>query len=72
MRWSYLIPRLMIVALIWAFFAFGFDPALRYGATETLQAVTGAKADVGEVVTEFFPPRVTVDSFALADRSKPG
>ena len=72
MRWSYLIPRLIIVGLIWAFFAFGFDPALRYGATQTLQSVTGAKADIRQLTTGFFPPRMSIDGVALASARKPG
>lgn len=72
MRWSYLIPRLVIVALIWAFVTFGLDPSLKYAARESLQAVTGAKADIGEFETGFFPPRISVRSVALADKDKPG
>jgi len=34
---------LFIVAIVWAFFAFGFDPLLRYSATQTLQSVTGKR-----------------------------
>ncbi len=49
MRWTYVIPRLVIVALIWAFMAFGFDPLLRYSAIQSLQAVTGAKVDIASV-----------------------
>ncbi|MCR9198507.1 MAG: TIGR03545 family protein [Planctomycetaceae bacterium] len=72
MRWSYLLPRLFIVAIVWAFFAFGFDPLLRYSATQTLQSVTGAKVDVRQLDTQFFPPMLTVSDVQLADRSKPG
>lgn len=72
MRWSYLIPRLVIVALIWAFVTFGLDPSLKYAAKESLQAVTGAKADIGAFETGFFPPRISVRSVALADKDKPG
>ena len=66
MRWTYVIPRLIIVALIWAFMAFGFDPLLRYSAIHSLQAVTGAKVDIRSVRTEFFPPRFSIDAAALA------
>lgn len=72
MRWSYLLPRLIIVAMVWAFFAFGFDPLLRYSATETLQSITGARADVKELRTTFFPPTLSVSDVQLADRSQPG
>lgn len=72
MRWGYLIPRLIIVGIIWAFMVFGFDPLLHYSATETLQSVTGAKADIEELSTGFFPPRAGVRRVALASASKPG
>jgi uncharacterized protein (TIGR03545 family) len=72
MRWTYVIPRLIIVGLIWAFMAFGFDPLLRYSAVQSLQAVTGAKVDIGAVRTGFFPPRFSIDAAALASHRKPG
>lgn len=72
MRWGYLIPRLIIVGIIWAFMAFGFDPLLRYSARESLQAMIGAKADIHQVETGFFPPVATVDKVALASAKKPG
>ena len=72
MRWTYVIPRLIIVGLIWAFMAFGFDPLLRYSATQSLQAVTGAKVDIDSVQTGFFPPRFSVNSAALASHRRPG
>lgn len=72
MRWTYLISRIFIVALVWGFVAFGLDPLLRYSSIQALQAVTGAKADVGTVRTKFFPPTVTVQNVALASASRPG
>ncbi len=72
MRWTYVIPRLIIVGLIWAFMAFGFDPLLRYSATQSLQAVTGAKVDIGSVKTGFFPPRFSINDAALASQRRPG
>lgn len=72
MRWSYLIPRLIILGLIWAFFAFAFDPLIRYSAVQSLQAVTGARADVPVLQTGFFPPRVVIEDVALASHRKPG
>ncbi len=72
MRLTYVIPRLIIVGMIWAFMAFGFDPLLRYSATQSLQAVTGAKVDIGSVRTGFFPPRFSVSGAALANHRRPG
>ena len=72
MRWTYLLSRILIVALVWGFIAFGVDPLLRYSSVQTLQSVTGAKADVGEVITTFFPPSVTVRGLGLASARRPG
>ncbi len=72
MRWSYLIPRLIILGILWAFMAFGFDPLLRYSAIQTAQSVTGARADIPDLQTGFFPPRMFVSSVALASQKKPG
>jgi len=71
-RWSWLIPRLIIVALIWSVFAFGLDPWLRYTAVESTQAITGAKADIGAVTTGLFPPTFNLGKVALASVSSPG
>ena len=72
MRWTYIIPRLIIIGLIWGFFAFGFDPLLRYSAQSSVEAVTGAKADIPHFQTGFFPPRVSISNVALASRRRPG
>ena len=72
MRWSYLLPRLILVAIVWAFFAFGFDPLLRYSATQTLQSITGAKVDVAELRTGFFPPVLEIQGVQMADHAQPG
>ncbi len=66
MRWTYLISRLLVVGLVWAFVAFGMDPLLRFSAVQTLQTVTGAKADVGNLSTTFFPPSVSIRNLAVA------
>jgi len=71
-RWTWLIPRLILVAFIWSAFAFGLDPWLRYTAVESAQAITGAKADIGTLTTEFFPPALNIGNAALASVSSPG
>ena len=72
MRWTYIIPRLILVTMLWAFVAFGVDPLLRSSSVLALQAVTGAKADIGSLRTQFFPPSVTLDRVALASAGRPG
>ncbi|MFO1001402.1 MAG: TIGR03545 family protein [Planctomycetaceae bacterium] len=72
MRWTYLISRLLIVGSVWAFIAFGMDPLLRYSSIQALQTATGARADLGELKTSFFPPSVSVSNVALASARRPG
>ena len=45
-RWSYIVTRGLVVACVWALFAFAFDPLVRFGAVQSAQAVVGAKVDV--------------------------
>lgn len=71
-RWSYIITRGLVVACVWAFFAFAFDPLIRFGAVQSAQAVVGAKVDVEEFSTQFFPPRLNIAGVAVANRDKPG
>ncbi len=72
MRWTYLISRLLIVGTVWAFVAFGMDPLLRYSSVQALQTATGARADLGQLRTSFFPPAVTLSNVALASARRPG
>ncbi len=72
MRWTYLITRLLVVALVWGFVTYGLDPLIRYSSVQALQTATGAKADVGDLKTSFFPPSVTVSNLALASARRPG
>ena len=57
----------MIVLLLWVFRQWGMDPLLRYSAVRTLQAMLGARADIGELTTELYPPRLVLRHVALAD-----
>ncbi|MEX0700773.1 MAG: TIGR03545 family protein [Planctomycetales bacterium] len=67
MRWSYLLPRLVVAAAVWAFFAFAFDPLLRRGAVAAAEAALGTKVDVAELGTWFFPPAVSLSGVQVAD-----
>ncbi|MHC4878502.1 MAG: TIGR03545 family protein [Planctomycetota bacterium] len=71
-RWGYLISRGTIIALVWAFFAFLFDPLLRMGAITAGQQAAQAKVDIEGLDTELFPPRVNLTSVAVANSKEPG
>lgn len=72
MRWKYIVPRVLLVVLVWVFFAFGFDPLLHRGLIGAGQKAIGAKVDLGRLRTNFFPPSLVAEHVRLANRDKPG
>ena len=72
MRWSWLIPRFILVGILWAAAALGLDPLLRHSAVQSLQEVTGARADIAGLTTGWFPPQLQIENVALASAKAPG
>ena len=70
-RWSYLITRGLVVAVVWAFFTFLFDPLLRTGAITGGQKAAQAKVEIAGLTTTLFPPTVHLESVAVANAKKP-
>ena len=70
-RWSYLAPRLILAAILWAFCALAMDPLLERGLEKSGSRSLGAKVELRRLRTSLFPPAVELDSFAAADRSDP-
>ncbi len=56
MRWSYLLPRFIFLALIWVFFFFAFDPILKWGIRKGMEKAAKAKVEIAEVHTTFLHP----------------
>ena len=71
MRWTFVLPRLLIAGFVWAFFVWGFDPLLRHGAIYMGESVVEARVDIDRLQTEFFPPRVNVGRLEIADPKSP-
>ncbi len=67
LRWSYVVPRVLLAAIVWAFFAFGLDPLLRYGVVITGESVVGAKVDIAGLTTRLYPPELRLTSVEVAD-----
>lgn len=67
MRWSYVAPRLTLLVLVWAFFFFAFDPLLKWGMIKGIQKAAKAKAEIAELETGFFPPRLRMAGVAVGD-----
>lgn len=72
MRWKWILPRFIIVALLLSFLQFGVDPLLRFAGIRAMQAITGARVDVDSVATTYFPPSATVQGVAVASARRPG
>lgn len=71
MRWSYVGPRLVLVGLLWAFFALAFDPLLRHGLLSAGRTAAGATVEMGRLTTGFFPPSLVLRDVQVADHSRP-
>ncbi|OGR44661.1 MAG: hypothetical protein A2X35_04970 [Elusimicrobia bacterium GWA2_61_42] len=67
MRKSYLLPRLILLALVWAFFFFAFDPLLKWGMIKGVEKGAKAKAEIASLHTTFLPPSLKLTGFAVAD-----
>ncbi len=57
-RWSYVLPRLVIVIAAIVGLRYALSPVIRYVAVQSIQAATGAKVDLATVEVGFFPPRL--------------
>jgi uncharacterized protein (TIGR03545 family) len=67
MRWSYVAPRLTLLVLVWAFFFFAFDPLLKWGMIKAMEKAAKAKAEIAELETGFFPPRLRMAGVTVGD-----
>ena len=72
MRWTYIIPRLTIVGMLWGFLTYGVDPLLGYLTVQSFQSVTGAKVEVRNLKTTYFPPSITIQGMAFAGAGRNG
>ncbi|MFA6091932.1 MAG: TIGR03545 family protein [Elusimicrobiota bacterium] len=69
-RRSYVLSRASILALVWVFFAFAFDPLAQRAVEASASRALGAKVDLS-LRTRFFPPSAHVRNFSAADPSDP-
>ena len=52
-RKSYVVPRLVLLGLLWLFFAFALDPLLKWGLENAGSAALGARVvHLGKAVTD--------------------
>jgi uncharacterized protein (TIGR03545 family) len=72
MRWKYIIPRALLLAAIWAFFTFAFDPLLHRELISFGEEAVSAKVEIAGVATGFFPPRLSIAGARVANHNEPG
>ncbi|MCY2988472.1 MAG: TIGR03545 family protein [Planctomycetota bacterium] len=70
-RWSYLMPRLLLLLAVLLFARFGVDPLMRWSLVKAGQSVTGAKVEIGDVRTQLLQGQVYVGRVAVADPRSP-
>lgn len=70
-RWSYVRPRLAILAIVLGFLWFALDPLLRWGLVSLGQAVTGAKVEIGRVRTSVWGTEISLSDVQVADPGSP-
>lgn len=67
MRKSYLVPRLVLLLLVWAFFFFAFDPLLKWGMIKGMEKGAKAKVEIASLHTTFLHPSLKLTGLAVAD-----
>lgn len=67
MRWSYLLTRFFILALIVIAVWIGKDPLLRYAIIQSGQSMTGAKVEIGKVHSSLFEGKIYLSELAIVD-----
>lgn len=66
-RWSYLAPRLVLLAVLWALLNFVVDPAVKRGLEYAGSSALGAKVEIGSLDTDIFPPGAGLRRVRAAD-----
>jgi uncharacterized protein (TIGR03545 family) len=70
-RWSYLVPRLILLAALAALVWVGLDPLLRWTLISLSQSVSTAKVDIGQVNARPASTEVSLRDIQVADARDP-
>ncbi len=70
MRWSYIVPRLVLLVLVWVFSVFAFDPLLKWAMIKGLEKAAKAKVEISSVKTTFLHPSLVINGLTVADSSE--
>lgn len=71
-RWGYLVPRFVLLAIFWAAMTFGLDPMLRYGITTGTGASLGTIVGIDRLRSNLFSPSLKIERIQIADRDQAG
>lgn len=66
-RWRFIIPRILLVAVIILIIHYGLPPAVRYVTVTAIESATGAKVEMASVDVGLFPPRVRYSELQIAN-----
>ncbi len=66
-RWSYLVPRLTLIACLVLFLSYGLSPLAREVLVRSVQSRTGARVDVGQVNVSLWNTRLDIGQLQVAD-----
>ena len=70
MRWSYILPRFIFLALVWAFFFFAFDPVLKWSLKKGMEKAAGARVEIASVKTSFLHPSFYMGGVTVGSASE--
>ncbi len=70
-RWSYVLPRLLLIAALLGFAMFGLDPLLRWGLVKTGERLLGASVELDSVRTSLSGAKIQLTKLAAADPASP-
>ena len=70
-RWSYVIPRLVMAVGICLIIGFGLNPAVHYTLVFWGQSATSAKVEIGDVDASLLGTRVCLRDLRIADPRRP-
>lgn len=70
-RTGMLVPSLILIGLVWAYFFFFFDSHLRKGIEFAAGRVHGAEVNVGRVKTSFWGASFEMNGLEVTDKEKP-
>ena len=67
-RTAFIVPTIIIIALIWIFFAIFFDVFLKQGFIAAGQFIFGAKVEIHSVKTSFAKCSININSIKIGDK----